>query len=91
MNSFSFIASIIAFPLISTEGAYAQESVSHLAEKYRSSVVAVIALDQENRTIRTGSGFFVDRQGVIATSHHVLEGSTRAIICTTGLLPVPAP
>jgi len=80
MNSFSFIASITAFLLISTEGAYAQESISHLAEKYKSSVVAVIALDQENRTIRTGSGFFVDRQGVIATSHHVLEGSTRAII-----------
>jgi S1-C subfamily serine protease len=40
----------------------------------------VIALDQENKTIRTGTGFFVDRQGVIATSHHVLEGSARAII-----------
>jgi hypothetical protein len=80
MNSFSSIASIIAFLLISSEGAYAQESISHLAEKYKPSVVAVIALDQENRTIRTGSGFFVDRQGVIATSHHVLEGSTRAMI-----------
>lgn len=80
MNSFSFIAFIIAFLLISTEGAHAQESISHLAEKYRPSVVAVIALDQENKTIRTGTGFFVDRQGVIATSHHVLEGSARAII-----------
>jgi Trypsin-like peptidase domain len=40
----------------------------------------VIALDQENRTIRTGSGFFVDRQGVIATSHHVLEGAAKAIV-----------
>jgi len=70
---------------------FSRESISHLGEKYKPSVVAVIALDQENRTIRTGSGFFVDRRGVIATSHHVLEGSTRAIICTPGLLPVPAP
>lgn len=37
-------------------------------------------MDQENRTIRTGSGFFVDRQGVIATSHHVLEGAARAMV-----------
>lgn len=59
---------------------FSQESISHLAEKYRPSVVAVIALDQENKTIRTGTGFFVDRRGVIATSHHVLEGSARAII-----------
>lgn len=40
----------------------------------------MIALDQENRTIRTGSGFFVDRRGVIATTHHVLEGSARAMV-----------
>jgi hypothetical protein len=59
---------------------HSQDSISHLAEKYKASVVAVIALDQENKTIRTGSGFFVDRQGVIATSHHVLEGSARAIV-----------
>jgi Trypsin-like peptidase domain len=42
----------------------------------------VIALDRENRTIRTGSGFFVDRQGVIATSHHVLEKAAKAVIKT---------
>jgi S1-C subfamily serine protease len=39
-------------------------------------------MDQENRTIRTGCGFFVDRQGVIATSHHVLEGAAKAVIRT---------
>ncbi|NTV34796.1 MAG: trypsin-like peptidase domain-containing protein [Deltaproteobacteria bacterium] len=59
---------------------FSQDSISHLAEKYKTSVVAVIALDQENRTIRTGSGFFVDRRGVIATTHHVLEGSARAMV-----------
>jgi len=80
MNSFHLIASFIAFLFVYAESAYAQESISHLAEKYKASVVAVIALDQENKTIRTGSGFFVDRQGVIATSHHVLEGSARAIV-----------
>ncbi|HEX9911012.1 MAG TPA: serine protease, partial [Desulfatiglandales bacterium] len=71
---------IFGFLFLLKGNASSQESISHLAEKYKPSVVAVIALDQENRTIRTGSGFFVDGQGVIATSHHVLEGSTRAIV-----------
>ena len=75
-----FLISIFGSLFLLKGNASSQESISHLAEKYKPSVVAVIALDQENRTIRTGSGFFVDRQGVIATSHHVLEGSARAIV-----------
>jgi hypothetical protein len=59
-----------------------QNAISHLADQYKPSVVAVIALDRENRAIRTGSGFFVDRQGAMATSHHVLEGAAKAVIRT---------
>jgi len=70
----------VCFLFLFGGNSFSRDSISHLAEKYKLSVVAVIALDQENKTIRTGSGFFVDRQGVIATSHHVLEGSARAII-----------
>src|SRR4030042_664514 len=75
-----FLISIICFLILLKGISFSQDSISHLAEKYKASVVAVIALDQENKTLRTGSGFFVDRQGVIATSHHVLEGSARAIV-----------
>lgn len=80
--------SLLSLFLLSTAGllflskgySFSQDSISHLAEKYKTSVVAVIALDHENRIVRTGSGFFVDRQGVVATSHHVLEGSARAMV-----------
>jgi hypothetical protein len=75
-----FLLSTFCFLFLLEGNSFSQDSISHLAEKYKPSVVAVIALDQENKTIRTGSGFFVDRQGVIATSHHVLEGSARAIV-----------
>jgi hypothetical protein len=75
-----FLLSTVCFLFLSKEDAFSQDSISNLAEKYKTSVVAVIALDQENRTIRTGSGFFVDRQGVMATSHHVLEGAARAMV-----------
>jgi hypothetical protein len=73
---------MVCFLFLSEGISFSQDSISHLADQYRPSVVAVIALDQENRTIRTGSGFFVDRQGVIATSHHVLEGAAKAVIRT---------
>jgi hypothetical protein len=73
---------IVCFLFLSEGKGFSQNSISHLADQYKRSVVAVIALDQENRTIRTGSGFFVDRQGVIATSHHVLEGAAKAVIRT---------
>jgi hypothetical protein len=80
-NRFSVcLVSLFGFLFLLKGNASSQDSISHLAEKYKTSVVAVIALDQENKTIRTGSGFFVDRRGVIATSHHVLEGATRAIV-----------
>ncbi len=75
-----FLIVTVCSLFLSGGNSFSQDSLSHLAETYKLSVVAVIALDQENKTIRTGSGFFVDRQGVIATSHHVLEGSARAII-----------
>jgi len=73
-----FILFIVFFLFLSEGNSFSQDSISYLAEKYKSSVVAVDALDQEKRTIRTGSGFFVDRQGVVATSHHVLEGAAGA-------------
>jgi serine protease Do len=67
---------------MSERNCFSQDSISHLADQYKRSVVAVIALNRENGIIRTGSGFFVDRQGVIATSYHVLEGAAKAVIRT---------
>lgn len=75
-----FLLSTACFLFLSKGNCFSQDSISHLAEKYKTSVAAVIAVDQGNRTIRTGTCFFVDRQGVIATSHHVLEGAARAMV-----------
>lgn len=75
-----FLLSTVCLLFLLKGNCFSQDPVSHLAEKYKTSVVAVIAMDQESRTIRTGSGFFVDRQGVIATSHHILEGAARAMV-----------
>jgi S1-C subfamily serine protease len=57
-------------------------SISQIAEKHALSVVTIVALDKEGEPVSSGSGFFLDRQGLIATSHHVLAGHSRAIIKT---------
>jgi hypothetical protein len=77
-----FLFSVVCFLFVSERNCFSQDSISHLADQYKRSVVAVIALNRENGIIRTGSGFFVDRQGVIATSYHVLEGAAKAVIRT---------
>ena len=74
------ILSVVIFLFPCKGISFSQESTSSLAGQYKTSVVAVIAMDRENRPMQAGSGFFVDRQGVIATSHHVLEGAARAMV-----------
>lgn len=75
-----FTLSMACFLFLSRGYSFSLDSISHLAGEYNASVVAVIARDQEKRTIRTGTGFFVDREGVLVTSRHVLEGATNAIV-----------
>jgi S1-C subfamily serine protease len=59
-----------------------ESPVSQIAEKHVLSVVTIVALGKDGEPVSSGSGFFLDRQGLIATSHHVLAGHSRAIIRT---------
>jgi len=69
--------------LITTEFAVAAMTTSQIAKKYSSSVVTIIALDDNDQPLSLGSGFFINNEGDIATNHHVLEGCSKAIIKTT--------
>jgi len=48
--------------------------------RVESSVVRLVALDRNNRPIGLGSGFAVDREGHLATNHHVVEGAARVLV-----------
>jgi len=69
---------------ILTEVAIAELSVSQIAQEFSASVVTIIALDENNQPLSLGSGFFIDKTGTIVTNHHVLRGSTKAIVKTVG-------
>src|SRR3989304_5594505 len=73
---------ILILILLFTEIAYAQFTASQIAKKYSSSVITVVTLDENDIPLSFGSGFFINTKGDIVTNHHVLEGSSKAIITT---------
>lgn len=62
--------------------AFAELTVSQIAQEFSASVVTIVALDENDQPLSVGSGFFIDTEGTIASNHHVLEGSARAIVKT---------
>lgn len=62
--------------------AYAQFTVSQIVNKHSSSVVTIVALDENDQPLSLGSGFFINAEGDLVTNHHVLEGCSKAIIKT---------
>jgi S1-C subfamily serine protease len=62
--------------------ASADLSISQIAEEHALSVVTIVALGKGGKPVSSGTGFFLDRQGLIATSHHVLAGRSGAIVRT---------
>jgi len=62
--------------------AYGEFTISQIAKMYSPSVVTIVALDENEQPLSLGSGFFVNSSGDVATNHHVLEGSSKAILKT---------
>lgn len=54
------------------------------------SVVTVAALGADGDVLRIGSGFFIDRDGTLVTSDHVLDGALEAKVKTAegGVFPI---
>lgn len=52
------------------------DNSSELFTHLRQSTVLILTTDEDVNSICTGSGFFFNSEGMIATNHHVLEGGT---------------
>lgn len=57
-------------------------NLKNLVATIQKSVVTVIAFDIDGDLSTIGSGFFIDRDGTLVTTYHVLDGAYRAEIKT---------
>lgn len=59
-------------------------SAEEIADRARRATVQIRALDSRHRTIGEGTGFFVARNGLIATNVHVIRGAESLQVETLG-------
>lgn len=61
---------------------FAEGSASKISGRFASSVVKITALDEAGRMVGSGSGFFINNRGSVATNYHVLEKASEAMVQT---------
>jgi len=78
----SALFSLVLLFSIGLPRVFAEWSISEITERYAPAVVKITALDKAGGTVGSGSGFFVNDRGDVATNYHVLENASRAIVRT---------
>ena len=56
----------------------APPSISDVVERVEQGVILITVMDASGRETALGTGFVIDRAGLVATSHHVVREATRA-------------
>lgn len=75
---FSVPCVLIALLALYTPVSAAHQSLPAVAERTRPSVVVVLGYDEDGRITGQGSGFFINKDGDLITSLHVLKGANTA-------------
>ena len=58
------------------------DSIPEIVAYTKPAIIEVVALDQQNQPIKTGTGFFVTADGVAVTNFHVIQGASSLIAMT---------
>jgi len=53
--------------------AFADSKLVELAKKVQNSIVLIETFDKNDKAIGTGSGFFINHEGHLATNYHVIK------------------
>jgi Flp pilus assembly protein TadD len=47
-----------------------------IVQKAKPAVVEILTFDQQNKLLKTGTGFFISAEGLLLTNHHVISGGS---------------
>ena len=84
------LLSVFLLPASPTNALQTEEKMPSLAEKVWPSVVIVSTYDQEGKTIKQGTGFFIGKEGDVITSRDLLKGAYRVEVKTVDEMLYPA-
>lgn len=83
MKKIKILSYTVFILFLGATAAFCKLTISEIVKEYADSVVTIIALDENDQPVALGSGFFINKNGEIATNHHVLEKGVKAIIKTS--------
>jgi tetratricopeptide (TPR) repeat protein len=66
------------FGMVVISPSVAQQDLPAIIKRIEPSIVVILTFDKEGKGVGQGSGFFVNSEGDVITSYHVLQGATRA-------------
>ena len=65
----------ILVPALAVVAAHATD-IPALVQKAKPAVVEILTYDQQNKLLKTGTGFFVSPNGELLTNYHVISGGS---------------
>src|SRR6266436_10292285 len=51
-------------------------NIPALIQKAKPAIVEILTYDQQNRLLKTGTGFFISSDGLLLTNYHVISGGS---------------
>jgi hypothetical protein len=84
MEKAAFLSALVVsvFSLLCPEQTSGEGPMAEISRQCAPSVVTIMALNENGEPLCSGTGFFLDTQGHVATNHHVLAGAFTAIAKT---------
>ncbi len=74
------VSIVMLFLPAATSGQTTESPAAKIAREYLPAVLTLVALDAHDQPLALGSGFFITRNGIVATNAHVVEGAARVVV-----------
>jgi S1-C subfamily serine protease len=74
-----FVAVCFLATLFASLGAARADTIPEIVAKTKQAVVEILTYDQQNRLLKTGTGFFISPGGALLTNYHVISGGSSIV------------